>query len=40
MEKYLKLGMNFMHGGADIGFMIDGARTRRDLIAKLVAAGK
>jgi 2-keto-3-deoxy-L-rhamnonate aldolase RhmA len=36
MEKYLGLGMNFMHGGADIGFLIDGARTRRDLIKSLV----
>jgi 2-keto-3-deoxy-L-rhamnonate aldolase RhmA len=35
MKKYLSLGMNFMHGGADVGFLIDGARARRDLISKL-----
>jgi len=38
MEKYLKLGMNFMHGGADVGFLIDGARARRTLIEKLASS--
>jgi 2-keto-3-deoxy-L-rhamnonate aldolase RhmA len=35
IQRYLATGVQFMLGGADIGFMIDGAKTRRDMIAGL-----
>lgn len=35
VRRYLKTGVQFLQGGSDIGFVIDGARARRALIAGL-----
>lgn len=35
MERYLKTGVQFTLGGADIGFVMEGARARREMIAGL-----
>ena len=32
IQKYLKTGVQFMLGGADLGFMLDGAKARREMI--------
>lgn len=32
IERYLKTGVQFMLGGADFGFMLDGAKARREMI--------
>ncbi len=35
IQRYLKTGVQFMLGGADIGFMLDGAKARREMIRTL-----
>ena len=37
IEKFLKHGIQFLLGGADVSFVMDGAKARREMIA---AAGK
>lgn len=32
IERYLKLGVQFMLGGGDVGFVIEGAKARREMI--------
>jgi hypothetical protein len=32
IQRYLGLGVQFMLGGADVGFLMDGAKSRRQLI--------
>jgi len=32
IQRYLKTGVQFMLGGADIAFMLDGAKARREMI--------
>lgn len=38
MQRYIKTGVQFTLGGADIGFVMEGARARREMIAGLTGS--